>query len=201
MKFYILPNACSIVGQVALAWAGAEYEVVRLDFAASKTPEYLAKNPQGSVPLLEDGDFLLTQNTAILQYLADKYPQAHLFGSGNIQQQAQAHQWLGMINADIHSKFSILFGPQRFASSEAAQAEVVAGAKQLLLKLFAVIDQHLQHQDYLANELTVADVYLLVVVNWAAAKEVDLSHMTHLQALYQRVLGNEAVQTVLAMQK
>ena len=50
MKFYMLSGACSIVGNVALEWAGAEFELVKLDFAATKTPEFLAKNPQGSVP-------------------------------------------------------------------------------------------------------------------------------------------------------
>ena len=200
MKFYMLPGACSIVGNVALEWAGAEFELVKLDFAATKAPEFLAKNPQGSVPFLEDGDFTLSQNTAILQYIADQYPQAHLFGKGNAQQQAKAHQWLGMINADIHSKFSILFGPQRFAESEAAQAEVVAAAKKQLQSLFAAVDTHLHGREYLADELTIADVYLLVVLNWAAYKEVDLSACKNLQALHARVAANAAVQKVLALQ-
>ena len=198
MKFYMLSGACSIVGNVALEWAGAEFELVKLDFAATKTPEFLAKNPQGSVPFLEDGDFTLSQNTAILQYIADKYPQAHLFGKGNAEQQAKAHQWLGMVNADIHSKFSILFGPQRFAESEAAQAEVVAAAKKLLQGLFAAVDTHLNGRKYLADELTIADVYLLVVLNWAAYKEVDLSACKNLQALPARVVADAAVAKVLA---
>ena len=200
MKFYMLSGACSIVGNVALEWAGAEFELVKMDFAATKTPEFLAKNPQGSVPFLEDGDFTLSQNTAILQYIADKYPQAHLFGKGNAQQQAKAHQWLGMINADIHSKFSILFGPQRFAESEAAQAEVVAAAKKLLQGLFAAVDTHLNGREYLADELTIADVYLLVVLNGAAYKEVDLSACKNLQALHARVAADAAVAKVLAQQ-
>ena len=200
MKFYMLSGACSIVGNVALEWAGAEFELVKMDFAATKTPEFLAKNPQGSVPFLEDGDFTLSQNTAILQYIADKYPQAHLFGKGNAQQQAKAHQWLGMISADIHSKFSILFGPQRFAESEAAQAEVVAAAKKLLQGLFAAVDTHLNGREYLANELTIAEVYLRVVLNWAAYKEVDLSACKNLQALHARVAADAAVAKVLAQQ-
>ena len=127
-------------------------------------------------------------------------PQAHLFGKGDAKQQAKAHQWLGMINADIHSKFSILFGPQRFAESEAAQAEVVAAAKKQLQGLFAVVDAHLTGRDYLADELTIADVYLMVVLNWAVYKEVDLSACKNLQALHARVAANAAVQKVLALQ-
>ena len=196
----MLPGACSIVGTVALEWAGADYELVRMDHAGTKSPEFLAKNPQGSVPLLEDGDFCLTQNTAIMQYLSEQYPQAHLFGKGNAQQQAKAHQWLGMINADIHSKFSILFGPQRFAETEAAQAEVVAAAKKLLQGLFSAVDTHLNGREYLTDELTIADVYLLVVLNWAAYKEVDLSACKNLQALHARVAANAAVAKVLAQQ-
>ena len=116
------------------------------------------------------------------------------------QQQAKAHQWLGMINADIHSKFSILFGPQRFAETEAAQTEVVAAAKKLLQGLFSAIDTHLNGREYLTDELTIADVYLLVVLNWAAYKEVDLSACKNLQALHARVAANAAVAKVLAQQ-
>ena len=200
MKFYMLPGACSIVGTVALEWAGADYELVRMDHAGTKSPEFLAKNPQGSVPLLEDGDFYLTQNTAIMQYLSEQYPQAHLFGQGDAKQQAKAHQWFGMVNADIHSKFSILFGPQRFAETEAAQAEVVAAAKKLLQGLFSAVDTHLNGREYLTDELTIADVYLLVVLNWAAYKEVDLSACKNLQELHARVAANAAVAKVLAQQ-
>ena len=196
----MLPGACSIVGTVALEWAGADYELVRMEHSGTKSPEFLAKNPQGSVPLLEDGDFYLTQNTAIMQYLSEQYPQAHLFGKGDAKQQAKAHQWFGLVNADIHSKFSILFGPQRFAESEAAQAEVVAAAKKLLQGLFAAVDTHLNGRKYLADELTIADVYLLVVLNWAAYKEVDLSACKNLQALHARVVADAAVAKVLAQQ-
>ena len=49
MKFYMLPGACSIVGTVALEWAGADYELVRMEHSGTKSPEFLAKNPQGSV--------------------------------------------------------------------------------------------------------------------------------------------------------
>ena len=200
MKFYMLPGACSIVGTVALEWAGADYELVRMDHAGTKSPEFVAKNPQGSVPVLEDGDCYLTQNTAIMQYLSEQYPQAHLFGQGDAKQQAKAHQWFGMVNADIHSKFSIIFGPQRYAQSEAAQAEVVASAKSLLQGLFAAVDTHLNGRDYLAEGVSVADVYLLVTLNWAAKTGVDLSACKNLEAYKARVSANSAVAKVLALQ-
>lgn len=200
MKFYMMPGACSIVGQVALEWAKADFELVRLAFPDTKTPEYLAKNPQGAVPLLEDGDFVLSQNVAILQYLSERFPDAHLFGRGDAQAQALAHKWLGMINADIHSKFSMLFGPARFVDSEDAQAQLVAHAKQMLQDLFAIIDSQLQGRDYLTGELTIADVYLMVMLGWAEAKQVDLSGCTQLQGLRERVAADAAVAKVLAMQ-
>lgn len=201
MKFYTMPGACSMVGQVALEWANVAYDAVTMNAQSSKSPEFLAKNPMGSVPLLEEGDFLLTQNTAIMQYLSETYPAAHLFGSGDAKQQAHAHQWFGFINADIHSKFSILFSPARYASSEAAQAEIVTQVKALLRKQFEAINTHLQGRDYLADELTIADVYLMVVLNWAGFKDIDLSGLDQLPALLQRVSSNDAVQKVLAMQK
>ena len=78
MKLYYFPGACSLADHIVLEWIGAPYETVELDRAALKSPEFLALNPNGAVPVLVDGDFVLTQNVAILCYLAERYPDARL---------------------------------------------------------------------------------------------------------------------------
>jgi glutathione S-transferase len=65
MKLYYFPGACSLATHVVLEWLGAPYETVKLDHAGTKSPEFLKLNPNGAVPLLVDGDFVLSQNAAI----------------------------------------------------------------------------------------------------------------------------------------
>ncbi|AUZ05893.1 MULTISPECIES: glutathione S-transferase family protein [Vitreoscilla] len=198
MKLYTLPHAGSIVAQVALTWAKAEHEVVKLDFAGTKTPEYLSLNPQGVVPLLDDNGFLITQNMAILNYLNQIYPEAKLFGGGDIKAQTQVQQWFAFTNSDIHSKISVLFKAAQWVETDAAQASLKANVKAQLHQLYALWDQHLQAQAQKA--LTIADVYVAVTMNWAKMHALDLSDLVALNALYERVMSDPAVQTVLAAQ-
>ena len=109
MKLYTKPGACSLADHIALQWTGQPFDVQVVTQEYIKSPEYLAKNPAGQVPLLEDGDFLLTQNAAILGYIADSYPQALLAGDGSPRQHAEAMRWLAFCNADIHPQFGALF--------------------------------------------------------------------------------------------
>src|SRR4026209_145939 len=80
MKLYYFPGSCALADHVVLEWTGAPYEAIKLDRAGTKSPEFLQLNPSGAVPVLVDGDFVLTQNVAILSYLAEQHPKARLFG-------------------------------------------------------------------------------------------------------------------------
>ena len=58
LNLYYLPGACSLVPHVALEWTGAEYQAVEVPRDSLQSPEFLALNPRGSVPVLQDGDCL-----------------------------------------------------------------------------------------------------------------------------------------------
>ena len=90
MKLFYLPGACSMVPHTALQWIGQPYEAKAVTHAQTKKPAYLAMNPQGAVPLLVDGDLVLSQNVAILAYLDARFPEARLFGSDTIEGKARA---------------------------------------------------------------------------------------------------------------
>ncbi len=76
MKLYYMPGACSLADHIVLEWTGKPYETQMLSREALKGPEFLKINPLGAVPALVDGDLVLTQNTAILEYLAESVPEA-----------------------------------------------------------------------------------------------------------------------------
>ena len=83
MKLYTKPGACSTAVHIALQWTGAPFDVEILDRESMKASAFLAINPAGAVPALVDGNFVLTQNAAIMGYIADTRPQAGLAGDGS----------------------------------------------------------------------------------------------------------------------
>src|SRR5687767_14682956 len=88
---YYAVGACSLAPHIALEWIGAPYEAVRVQYGSR---ELLAVNPAGAVPTLrEDDGWLLTQAGAILDYLAQKHPEAKLAGGNDMRAKAEAHRW------------------------------------------------------------------------------------------------------------
>src|SRR5262252_8715208 len=77
---YYAPRTCALASHIALEQSGAPYEAVRVDFAANqqRSPEYLRINPKGRVPALATPHGVLTENPAILQFLAQRHPEAGL---------------------------------------------------------------------------------------------------------------------------
>lgn len=119
MKLYHMPGACSLADLIVLQWIGADHEPVRMSLDSIKSPDYLAINPGGTVPLLAHGDLSLTENVAILGYLADLYPEARLLGDGSPRARAEVMRWLGFLNSDVHKAFKPIFTPQRFLKDAA----------------------------------------------------------------------------------
>ncbi|WP_037585196.1 glutathione S-transferase family protein [Stenoxybacter acetivorans] len=201
LKLYYLPGACSIVPHTALVWSGLDFVAEAATRELIKSPEYLALNPQGQVPLLVDGDWTLTQNTAIIDYLNDLVPQANIHGGGDARSQARARQWLAFANSDLHPAIGLIFGAARLADGDDAQAKFKEKAKAKVIGLYASINNALANSDYLSGSvITAADVYVYTTLRWAESLRIDLSQYAHLPAFYQRVENNAGVQTVLKQQ-
>lgn len=194
MKLYYAPGACSLAPHIALREAGIGFEPVKTDIRAKKLPDggdYLAINPKGGVPALglEDGE-VLTENAAILQYIADQAP-----GSGLIPPEGLARyrvlEWLTYISSELHKGFGPLWNPQ--SSDEAKQA-----ARDLLAKKFDYVEGRLGEGPYLAGEsFTPADAYLFVMLNWTAVHGIDLARWSELVALQQRIAARPAVKQAM----
>lgn len=197
MKLYYMAGACSLADHIALQWSGQPYETQKLSHDQIKQDWYLKLNPSGAVPTFEEDGWVLTQNTAILNYLADCFPNARLGGDGGAKGRAEVNRWLGFINADMHPSFKPLFGTTGYLQSDDAIAETKAHAKKTLRGLFEQVDAHLEGREWLAGKRSVADPYLFVMLRWAEGMGIDLSGLDDLEAYFQRIRSDAAVQHVL----
>ncbi len=197
MKLYYTPGACSLADHIVLEWIGASYEVVRMSHASIKKPEYLALNEGGTVPLLVDGNFLLTENAAILGYLADLYPGARLIGDGTPRGRAEVTRWLGFLNSEVHPAFKPIFTPARFLPDESAAGAIVDAARIRVRAYLARLDARLEGRDWLTGERSIADPYLYVMLRWAIRLEIGLYGFTNLIRFAERLYQDAGVRAAI----
>ena len=196
MKLYFSPGACSLSPHIVARELGIELELVRVDTAAKKTSDgrdYFQINPKGYVPALEldDGE-LLTEGPAIVQYLADRRPDAKLVAANGTFERYRMQEMLGYINSELHKTYSPMFNPK-------ITPELRADREAYLKKRYALLEKRLADRPYLFGEqFTICDAYLFTVTNWAMFLKLDLADFSNLLAFQGRVGSRPAVQAALA---
>ncbi|HLT44379.1 MAG TPA: glutathione S-transferase N-terminal domain-containing protein [Luteimonas sp.] len=197
MKLYSSPGACSLADHIVLRWTGAPFELELVNRDERRSPAFLALNPAGAVPVFEHDGWVLTQNAAILQYLADSFPQAGLLGDGTPRARAEVNRWLSFLNADVHPAFHPYFGSTAYLGEEAAaQTKEAAGGK--LRGFFERLDDQLDGRQWLTGSRSIADPYLYVELRWARQLGLDLSGLDHLDAFRRRMDADPGVRAALA---
>jgi glutathione S-transferase len=173
MDLYFMPLACSMATRIALYEAGVTANYIEVDRKTKQTAggeNFFAVNPLGLVPVLRtDEGELVTENTAILQYVADQFPAAALAPASGIAR-TRLQEWLGFIGTEVHlAMFTPLFTPK---TPEAYRELVISkGASRL-----DYLNKHLTGRKFLLDHLSVADAYLFTVLSWSrAVPAIDLS--------------------------
>ncbi len=197
MKLYYSPGACSLADHIVLEWIGRPYEAIKVTREHRKTPEFLAINPAGAVPALEHDGWVLTQNAAILNYLADLHPEAGLGGDGTARGRAEVNKWLAFANSDVHPAFHPIFGSTAYLEEATIIDRTKDAARTKVRSLFERADAHLDGRDWMAGGRSIADPYLYVTWRWARATGVDLAGLDRLAAFAARIEADPAVQKVL----
>jgi glutathione S-transferase len=200
MKLYYSQGACSLADHIVLEWIGKPYEAIRASRDDRKTPEFRKLNPAGAVPVLQDGDWVLTQNAAILNFLADSFPEAGLGGDGTPRSRAEVNRWLAFVNSDMHPAFKPLFGTLAWLGDDAAIEKGKDLARKSLRGMFERVDAQLSNNDWIAGSRSIADPYLYVVTRWAKANDIDLSGLDNLASFVERIESDAAVRKVLGVE-
>lgn len=203
MKLYALQGACSLVSHIALNLANTDYELEILTHAQTKSPEFLAINPMGAVPVIDDNGYIVAQNLAVLPYLNHKFPHAKLFGTdaGDFKHVTNVMHWLGFLNSDLHTAFGPLFHADSVLADKSQHDAIKEQAKKNIKAKLALPNDALANQDYLTGEFTLADVYLYVILRWATSMKIDLAPFANLTKLIDNVQQHEAVKKALAEEK
>lgn len=192
MDLYFSPLACSLASRIALyeADADADARFIEVDPKTKRTmagDDYRAIYPLGLVPLirLDDGS-LLSENAAVLQYVAARYPGANLGGRDDLER-ARLQQWLCFIGTELHKALFIPLFDQGL--SEETKARVRAKGESRL----AFLDNYLRGRDFLLDRFTVADAYLYTVLNWTGSTKVDLTPWPAIAAYHKRMQARPSI--------
>jgi glutathione S-transferase len=201
MKLYYFAGACSLADHIVLEWTGARYDTVRMTLADTKTPEYLALNANGTVPVLVDGDWVLSQNVAILSYLADLHPEAQLLGDGSLRGRAEVMRWLAHLDSDVHSAFKPIYTPSRFHPDAASANALGEAARARVRGYLRRIDEHLEDREWLTDRRSVADPYLFVMWRWASRLEMGIAEFANLSRFAALMYADEGVRAAIAAEE
>jgi glutathione S-transferase len=197
MKLYLAPGACSQAPHICLREAGAAFEVVKVDLRSKKFgdgQDFLEINPRGFVPVLElDDGSRLSECSAILQFLAERYPEARLGPSADGLNRFRWLEWLGHINSDLHKGMGALF-----RVDEASRPRAVEN----LTRLLGFVEKHLEGRTFLVEErFTAVDAYLFVILQWHKWVNFDLAPFANLTRFMARIADRPSVSTARAAER
>ena len=197
MELYFSPLACSMATRIALYEAGSTATYLEVD-PKTKTvlkdgSNFRTINPLGLVPTLRTDDgAVLTENAAILQYVAGRLPQAGLGASDGIER-SRLQQWLCFIGTELHKS---LFVP---LLDRKAGREVKAYVLEKNLSRLDYLETYLRGREYLLDHFSVADAYLVTVINWTmATPPVELARWPTVKAYYERLRARPSVAKAIA---
>lgn len=194
MQLYFSPLACSMASRIALYEAQADARFVEVDPRTKRTldgQDFHAVNPLGLVPAIrtDDGE-VLTENAAVLQYIAEIFPAAALAPTQGMER-ARLHQWLCFIGTELHKALFIpLFDPKM--PQDLKQRVLEKGVTRL-----NYLNSHLNGREFLLEHFSVADAYLVTVLNWKIATPVDLSRWPAVQDYYVRLTQRPSIARAL----
>jgi glutathione S-transferase len=195
MDLYFAPLACSMATRIALYEAGGEARYLEVDTKAKRLlagGDYLAINPHGYVPALrtDDGE-VLTENAAILQYVAGLFPKAGLAPPEG-RERVRLQTWLSFIGSELHKG---LFSPL-------LDSKATDGAKAFAMQRYRprldYLNTYLTGREFLLDRFSIADAYLTVVLNWSRATAIDFEAWPALKSYFDRMRRRPAIARAFA---
>jgi glutathione S-transferase len=200
MQLYYHPYGCSLAPAIAAAEAGVPLDLVHVDILGAPHTlvdgtDYSDVNARNYVPLLvRDDGSEVSEAGIILKVIADLNPASGLAPAAGAAERLVLEQWLTFLGTELHKSYSPwLFHPE---VGEAGQAY----ARDLISRRYAIIERQLAGRTWLLGEtFTVADAYLFVMVNWAAAAKTPLPDFPNIRAWFERMRSRPKVREAIRL--
>jgi glutathione S-transferase len=201
MKLYYAAGTCSLSPHIVALEAGIPLDLERVDLKTNphRTQSgtvYTEIHPNGYVPALQlDDGSLLTEGAAIVQYLADRAPNAQLAPPPNALERYRLQEWLSFIGSELHKMFS----PWLFHPEYGEEAQVVARRK--ITERLSYVEARLSGSAFLmGDQFTVADAYCFTIVRWSRHFKIDLAPYPSLDAYMKRIGERPTVREAIRAQ-
>lgn len=193
MRLYYHPmSANARRARLAAHQLGLELELTLVDLGKGeqRTPEYLRRNPNGTVPVLEDGDFVLSESHAIMQYLAEQVPGQTIYPSES-KARADVNRWMFWNAHHFTPAVSVLNWEhlvKPLIGMGAADPVEVARGNALVTRYAKVLDAHLDGRQFIAQEhLTLADLAISTPLSTMVPAKLPVSDFKNLLGWFERI--------------
>lgn len=204
MKLFYYPSNASMAPHFVLEEIGKPFELEFVDRTHDqhKSPDYLALNPNGLIPVLIDGDLVLYEAAAICLHLADTHPEPRLAPELGTPERAQCYKWLMWLTSTLQTTLLAYFYPERWVDvgNAAGAAQVKAHAEAKIAALLDQLDRQLETSRgpwLLGARYTVLDPYALMLCRWTRGFAEPARQRPILGGYLQRVLARPAIQRAL----
>ena len=200
LKLYYAPETCALASHLALEQAGADYETIRVDFSVNEenSPEYLQLNPKGRVPALVTEQGILTETPAILQFVAQVYPEAGLAPLDDLFQMARMNAFNSYLCSTVHVAHAHRMRGHRWADDPNAIEAMKKKVPQSVGDAFAIIEAELEGPWVLGERYSVSDMYLFTLARWLEGDGVNPEQLPRIADHRSRMSQDPVVTKVLA---
>jgi glutathione S-transferase len=193
MKLYGFGPTRSLRALWGLRELGADFEFVPVNLPAGehRRPEFLALNPAGKLPVLVDGDSVITESAAIVLYLAEKFPEKGLLPK-DIKQRAQVYRWVMFAVTELEQPLWRIAKHTFILPEERRLPQDVALAREDFTAMARVLERQLQEREFIVGDrLTAADCVTAYLTDWANENRL-LDGFPNLRAYLDRMYARPA---------
>lgn len=203
MIFFYSPKACSFASHLALEHVGADYEAKRLDFSQNQQrgDEYLSMNPKGRVPALMTDRGLITENVAILAYVAQTYPEANLAPINDPYEFARVQAFNSYLSSTVHVAHAHRYRGYRWVEADDTHSleAMKAQTPKTVGECIELIEQTMiEGPGVMGENYSVCDMYLFTICNWLPGHDIDINRFPKIATIVQRMNEDAVVQRVQA---
>ncbi len=201
LTLYYARGTCALASHLALEYAGADYRAIRLDFKKNeqRSPEYLRVNPKSRVPALVTDRGVLTETPALLQFIAQSFPQAKLMPLQDAFELARANEFNSYLCSTAHVAHAHRMRGYRWVDEESAMEAMRKKVPQAVGDCFELIERTMLKGPWvLGDQFSVCDMYLFTLWQWLESDGVDPARFSKAGELGRRMLADPVVMKVLA---